>query len=108
MISGGPWDVLAYKHVDPLIPHHSTLGQFYTNQRFEAYGARETRGLRAGVRPPRTAAFVRGSDPPGARGRRLALIACSTRPEAIPLERNAEGIPDPNSTSHRYCGCLTG
>jgi patatin-like phospholipase len=32
-----PWDVLAFKEHDKAFPHHSTLDQLFTDQKFEAY-----------------------------------------------------------------------
>ena len=32
-----PWDVLAFKEHDKVFPHHSTLDQLFTDQKFEAY-----------------------------------------------------------------------
>jgi hypothetical protein len=32
-----PWDVQAFRRHDPSFPHHSTLDQLFTDQKFEAY-----------------------------------------------------------------------
>jgi hypothetical protein len=32
-----PWDVTAFRNEDPQFPHHSTLDQLFTDQKFEAY-----------------------------------------------------------------------
>jgi hypothetical protein len=32
-----PWDVKAFRNEDPQFPHHSTLDQLFTDQKFEAY-----------------------------------------------------------------------
>ena len=32
-----PWDVQAFRAGDPVFPHHSTLDQLFTDQKFEAY-----------------------------------------------------------------------
>src|SRR5689334_10921362 len=32
-----PWDVQALKESDPSFPHTSTVNEFFTDQRFEAY-----------------------------------------------------------------------
>ena len=37
MTSDLPWDVHAFKAKDPSFPHHSTLNQLFTDQKFEAY-----------------------------------------------------------------------
>ena len=34
-----PWDVRAFREVDPVFPHHSTVDQLFTDQKFEAYRA---------------------------------------------------------------------
>ncbi|MEJ5943705.1 patatin-like phospholipase family protein [Pseudokineococcus basanitobsidens] len=34
-----PWDVLAFRRRDPRFPNHSTAGQLYSDERFEAYRA---------------------------------------------------------------------
>jgi hypothetical protein len=35
--AGVPWDAKAYHRADPRFPHNSTVDQFYTDQKFEAY-----------------------------------------------------------------------
>jgi hypothetical protein len=32
-----PWDVHAFRQKDDAFPHHSTLDQLFTDQKFEAY-----------------------------------------------------------------------
>jgi hypothetical protein len=32
-----PWDVKAFRNEDPQFPHHSTMDQLFTDQKFEAY-----------------------------------------------------------------------
>jgi hypothetical protein len=37
MTAGLPWDVQAFKRKDDVFPHHSTVDQLFTDQKFEAY-----------------------------------------------------------------------
>ena len=37
MTSELPWDVHAFKQLDKVFPHHSTVDQLFTDQKFEAY-----------------------------------------------------------------------
>jgi hypothetical protein len=39
MVKGLPWDVCAFRETDPAFPHHSTIDQLFTDQKFEAYRA---------------------------------------------------------------------
>ncbi len=37
MTASSPYDVQAFRLSDPAFPHHSTVDQLYTDQKFEAY-----------------------------------------------------------------------
>jgi hypothetical protein len=39
VVEDAPWDVRAYGERDPAFPTHSTVDQFYTDEKFEAYRA---------------------------------------------------------------------
>jgi hypothetical protein len=44
-----PWQVIAYQESHPVFPHHSTLDQFFDDERFEAYRALGEHVARAAV-----------------------------------------------------------
>lgn len=58
-----PWDVHAFKESDERFPHHSTVEQLFTDQKFEAYrvlgrhaGREALRAMEGQVEPPRMGA----------------------------------------------------
>jgi hypothetical protein len=67
-----PWDVHAYRAKDDVFPHHSTVDQFFTDQKFEAYrilgrhaGAQAMKAMDGvDVAPPAAAAPVPASGGP--------------------------------------------
>ena len=78
-----PWDVRAFKKRDDVFPHHSTVDQLFSDQKFEAY---RVLGRYAGI------SAINAMD---AALKKPQATVTATAPATVPENGDAEGPPPP-------------